>query len=121
MMDCQWVQEYMLQKPGVETDYKVEWASQRYMVSGKMFCRIGPDKTGTPIVTLKLRPENGELFRKQFPGDVVPGYYANKEHWNSIYMNGNVPDDILRGMMDEAYQLILNGLSKKVQVEILKR
>lgn len=44
----------------------------------------------------------------------------NKVHWNSVYLDGDVPDDILKQMIDMSYNLIFNSLSKKVQKEILE-
>ena len=43
----------------------------------------------------------------------------NKVHWNSIRANGEVPDTVLRDMLDEAYGLILHSFSKKKQAELL--
>ncbi len=42
----------------------------------------------------------------------------NKEHWNSLYLDGNVPDGVLRDMLDKSYQLVFHSLPKKVQREI---
>jgi len=44
----------------------------------------------------------------------------DKEHWNSVYVDGDVPDEVLRDMVDKSYSLILSGFSKKVQKEILE-
>lgn len=49
---------------------------------------------------------------------IVEGYYMNKVHWNSVYLAGDVPDDILKQMIDMSYNLIFNSLSNKVQKEI---
>ena len=43
----------------------------------------------------------------------------NKIHWNSIKPDGEVPDDLLRDLLDKSYQLVLGGFSKKKQREIL--
>ena len=84
-----------------------------------MFVMHGSDKEGKEIITLKLEPDYGQFLREQYKGDVVPGYYMNKEHWNSVYVDGNVPDDVLRQMADMSYMLILGGFSRKIQNEIL--
>lgn len=84
-----------------------------------MFAALCLDDGGNPVyITLKLRPEEGEFWRGQF-ADVIPGYYMNKTHWNSIAPDGQVPDDILRDMLDKSYALVLAGLTKKAQREIL--
>ena len=69
-------------------------------------------------ITLKLEPAQGEALRAQYE-DIVPGYYMNKMHWNSIKPDGAVPDDLLKDMLDRSYELVLGGFSKKRQREIL--
>ena len=55
-----------------------------------------------------------EVYRKEYE-DVIPGYYLNKVHWNSIYMDGTVPDNVLKEMIDMSYNLILQSLPKKIK------
>jgi len=118
-MKYEWIDAYCLAKKGVEKDYKPEWNATRYMINGKMFAMQGGDKEGTAIITVKLEPAFGTFLRNQYK-DITPGYYMNKEHWNSLYLDGEVPDEVVKEMLDQAYQLILNGLSKKAQKEILE-
>lgn len=42
----------------------------------------------------------------------------NKVHWNSIKADGEVPDDLLRDLLDKSYRLVLSSFSKKKQKEI---
>ena len=112
-----WLDEYCLAQAGAVKDYKPEWDATRYMINGKMFALCGGNKEGKPIITLKLDPEFGRILREQYE-DITPGYYMNKEHWNSLCLYGNVPDDIVRTMVNESYQLIFKSLSKKIQIEI---
>jgi Uncharacterized protein conserved in bacteria len=116
-MKYEWLDEYCLEKPGAVKDYKAEWGAFRYMVGGRFFVLLGGDKAGRPIASLKLEPALGDMLRQQYP-DIVPGYYLNKEHWNSVYMEGGTPDDVLRMMINESYRLVLGGLPKKAQREI---
>ena len=51
--------------------------------------------------------------------DIIPGYYMNKTHWNSIKADGDVPDDVVKDLLDKAYNEILNKLTKKKRTEIL--
>ena len=118
-MKYQWMDEYCLSKKGVEKDYKLEWDATRYMIKGKMFVMQGGDKNGEPIITVKLDPLYGEFLRKQYK-DIVPGYYMNKEHWNSLYLEGDVPDEVVKDMLDKSYTLVLSSLSKKLQKEVLE-
>lgn len=118
-MRYEWLDGYCLSKKGTEKDYKAEWQATRYMIRGKMYAMLGGDKEGKPIVTVKLEPMFGSLLRQAYR-DIIPGYYMNKEHWNSLYLDGSVPDDVLKDMLDKSYRLIMDGFSKKSQQEILK-
>lgn len=119
-MKYEWMDEYLLAKPGVTKDLQADWNWIRYHVGGKMFAAICLDENGKPYyITLKLEPLEGEFWRGQYE-DVIPGYYMNKLHWNSIRPDGAVPDDILRDMLDKSYALVLDGFSKKKQREILE-
>ncbi len=118
-----WLSEYLLEKPGAEHDFKIEWQWDRYLVSGKMFaatCTPDPkyaNHNGRVMLILKCDPLLAELFRKEYP-DVVPGFYCDKRNWNSIYLDGNVPDSILKDMCDMSYKLVFAKLPKSVQREI---
>jgi predicted DNA-binding protein (MmcQ/YjbR family) len=70
-------------------------------------------------ITLKLEPLEGDFLRQQYD-DIIPGYYMNKVHWNSVKADGEVPDDLLKDMLDKSYKLVLGGFSKKKQKEILE-
>ncbi len=118
-MRYDWMDGYLLGKVGVTKDLQSEWNWIRYHVGGKMFAAICLDDEGKPYyITLKLEPLEGEFWRGQYE-DVIPGYYMNKLHWNSIKADGAVPDGILRDMLDKSYALVLGGFSRKRQREIL--
>ena len=113
-MNYPWLDEYLCAQKGACKEYKLEWECFRYMLAGKMFAMVGADNHGKSIVTLKMLPENGAILRAQH-SDIIPGYYMNKEHWNSVFLDGSVPDEVLRAMVDESHRLILGSLSKKAQ------
>lgn len=115
-----WIDEYLLKKRGVTKDLQESWNWIRYHVGGKMFAAICLDEQNKPYyINLKLEPLEGEFFRQQYE-DIIPGYYSNKVHWNSIKPDGAVPDELLMDMLDKSYNLVLQGFSKKKQREILE-
>ena len=58
------------------------------------------------------------MLREQYEA-IVPGYYMNKLHWNSIDLLANqVPDETMKMMIKTSYDLVLKGLTKKRQKEI---
>lgn len=118
-MKYEWIDEYLLKKPGVTKDLQEEWNWIRYHIGGKMFAAICRDDDDNPYyITLKLDPLEGDYLRKTYE-DIIPGYYMNKIHWNSVKADGEVPDDVLKDMLDKAYQIVFESLTKKKQKEIL--
>ncbi|MDO4168849.1 MAG: MmcQ/YjbR family DNA-binding protein [Lachnospiraceae bacterium] len=114
-----WIDEYLRKKTGVTKDLQKDWNWIRYKIGNKMFAAICLDENDKPYyITLKLEPVEGDFLRQQFE-DIIPGYYMNKMHWNSIKADGNIPDDLLKTLLDKSYQLVLGGFSKKKQREIL--
>lgn len=115
-----WLDEYLLDKPGVTKDLQRDWNWIRYQIGGKMFAAVCLGENDEPYyITLKLEPSEGDFLRTQY-ADIIPGYYMNKMHWNSIKPDGEVPDDLVKDMLDKSYQLVLGGFSKKKQKEILE-
>lgn len=112
-----WLDEYLLAKTGVTKDHKKEWNWIRYQIGGKMFAAVCLNEAC--YINLKLEPEEGAFLRTQYE-DIIPGYYSNKVHWNSVKPDGAVPDDLLKDLLDKSYQLVFGGLSKKKQREILE-
>lgn len=112
------LEEYLLSKPGVEKDYKVEWDWTRFMIRGKMFAAFCSEGVESALINVKSEPEFNEFMRKTYD-DVNEGYYMNKVHWNAVKLTGSVPYDVVKEMCDRGYSLILKSLPKKVQQEIL--
>lgn len=118
-MKYPWIDDYLMHKRGVTRDLQMEWNWIRYQIGGKMFAAILLDDQNQPYyINLKLEPLEGELMRSQYP-DIIPGYYSNKHHWNSVKADGDIPDDMLRHWLDRSYSLVLKAFSKQKQREIL--
>ena len=119
-MKYEWIDEYLFGKKGVTKDLQEEWNWIRYHIGGKMFAAICRDDDDNPYyITLKLDPLEGDYLRKTYE-DIIPGYYMNKTHWNSVKAEGEVPDDVVKDMLDKAYQIVFESLTKKKQKEILE-
>ena len=116
-MKYDFIQAHCLAKKGAEEDYKQEWDAIRYSVRGKMFALVGNDSEGKAIISVKHDPEYGEELREKY-SDIVPGYYLNKTHWSYVFLNGDVPETVLKQLLDGSYKLVFDSLSKKIQNEI---
>ena len=118
-----WLDQYLRDKPGAEKDFKEEWQWYRYRVGGKQFaatCTPGPEHkqyANREQVLLKCEPELALLLRQEYP-DIVPGFYSDKRCWNTVFLDGAVPEEVLRDLCDRSYRLVFEKLTKKLQAEI---
>lgn len=115
---------FLLSMPGVHKDFKAEWQWLRYQVGGKLFaalCTPGLQygaHGGRTMLILKCEPMLAELYRRQY-ADVVPGFYSDKRNWNSAYLDGDLPQELVWAMCSHAYEQVFSKLTKKAQREIL--
>ena len=124
-MKYQWLDQYLLEKPGAEKDFKPEWQWFRYMIRGKLFaaiCKPAGMKderyNGHPLVNLKCEPARSEILWAAHP-EILPGFYCDKRNWIACLLDGELPDGTLRELCAQSHQLILKKLPKYVQREIL--
>ena len=116
---------HLLSLPGVQKDFKAEWQWLRYQICAKLFCALCTpglqygSHGGRTMLLLKCDPLLAELYRQQYP-QVVPGFYSDKRCWNSIYLDGGVPWETLKGMIDHAYGLVFAKLTKKQRQQITR-
>jgi predicted DNA-binding protein (MmcQ/YjbR family) len=81
-----------------------------FKVGGKMFALVM--LSGEPgRLNLKCDPEWALELRARHAA-VIPGYHANKRHWNTVELDGTVPDAQLREMIDHSYELIVSQLTR---------
>ena len=89
-------------------------------MGGKLFaatCQPGPQYQGydcRELLNLKCNPGLSELLRIEFP-DIIPGFYSDKRHWISVFLDGAVPEDVLKDLCDQSYTLVFQSLTKKLQ------
>ena len=65
------------------------------------------ERNGQIWVNVKVDPEWRDFWRNAY-ASVLPGYHQNKEHWNSIILDGTIPDDVIRRMIAESYDLVVS-------------
>ncbi len=63
------------------------------------------EKDARLCINVKVDPEWRDLWRNTYAA-VIPGYHQNKEHWNTIILDGTVPEDEIKRMIAESYDLI---------------
>ncbi|KMV30985.1 MmcQ/YjbR family DNA-binding protein [Photobacterium swingsii] len=88
-----------------------------YKVKGKMYALVSQNED-IARVTLKCKPEDGEVLISQFES-ISPGYYMNKRHWITIKLCGEVDSNILMDLAHHSYQLIVAKLKKSERTALL--
>ena len=92
--------------PDVWEDYPFHdsnWTVLRHRGNKKSFALVYQRK-GHIWVNVKCSPEWRDFWRDTYPG-VIPGYHMNKEHWNTIILDGTVPPEDIRTMLAESWRL----------------
>lgn len=85
-----------------------------------IFAQLNPTPDNFKI-TLSCEPATGDFYRQLYPGTVVRGYHCPpvmQPYFNTVSLNGIVPDDVLKTMMDEAYEAVVKKLPKKLQKQL---
>lgn len=78
---------------------------------GKMFALCDVDEFES--INLKCDPVNAIELREMYPDIVIPGYHMSKKHWNTVSMQHNLPDDLIKEWITDSYNLVVTGLPKK--------
>ena len=63
-------------------------------------------------VNLKCDPDRALELRDRYE-QVQPGYHMNKKHWNTVLLDGAIPDGDVKGMIDDSYELVVRSLPRK--------
>ncbi len=79
------------------------WILMRHKDNKKTFACIY-ERQDHIWINVKCNPEWRDFFREAFPS-VIPAYHMNKEHWNSIILDGTIPDEEVKRMIEESYGL----------------
>lgn len=110
-MNIETVREYCLAKLNVEETLPFGPDVIVFKVSGKMFLLL-PLNSERLQFNVKCNPDLAIELREQYDC-VQPGYHMNKQHWNTIIVDGTVSSKILKEWIDHSYNLIAAGLPKK--------
>lgn len=115
MINVEAYREYCLSKPGTTEGFPFDSATLVFKVMGKMYALTSLDTF--EFINLKCDPERALELRDQYPA-IRPGYHMNKQHWNSVYVDGTLPDELIYELIDHSYELIAASLAKKLKEEL---
>ncbi|MET7679846.1 MmcQ/YjbR family DNA-binding protein [Streptomyces sp. NPDC005423] len=82
-----------------------------FKVLGKLFALT--NLSALPLtVNLKCGPEDAVRLRGEYEGLIIPGYHMNKRHWNTVTVDGRLPDRLVRELVEDSYDLVVAGLPR---------
>jgi len=96
---------------GAEETFPFSPDTSVFKVAGKMFAlsRL----TARPLkVSLKCEPALAERLRAAHD-EIVPGYHLNKRHWNTVLVEGSLPDRMILDMVEDSYDLVVSALPER--------
>lgn len=114
-MNIEAYREYCISKPGVTEEFPFDENTLVFKVMGKMFALADVEEFRS--INLKCDPEVAVKLREEYDS-VKPGYHMNKKHWNTILMDGVLPDDKLKHWINHSYELVVAGLPKRLKDEL---
>jgi predicted DNA-binding protein (MmcQ/YjbR family) len=115
-MDLGTLRGHCLAKPAVTAEYPFGPGALVMKVAGKMFAIVS-DESDPLTVSLKCDPEIAVALRAAHAA-VAPGYHLSKRHWNTVTLDGTVGDDQVLEWVDDSYDLVVEGLPRRVRAEI---
>jgi predicted DNA-binding protein (MmcQ/YjbR family) len=103
-MDAMSIREYCLSKDEVEETFPFGPDTLVFKTSGRIFLLVSLDTLPVRF-NAKCAPEKALELREQYAG-IVPGYHMNKKHWNTVQLDGSIPDTLVKELIDDSYQLV---------------
>ena len=116
-MDAEIIRNYCLNKKCVTEGFPFGEDVLVFNVLSKIFCLCYRNQPMT--INLKCSPDKAIELREKFEA-VIPGYHMNKKHWNTVDLNGGIPDNMIFDWIDHSYNLVAEGLTKKEKERLAK-
>jgi predicted DNA-binding protein (MmcQ/YjbR family) len=107
-MDPAELRDHCISFAGAKETFPFGPETSVFKVAGKMFAlsQLGADSLR---VSVKCEPQLAEALRGAHAA-VLPGYHLNKRHWNTVIIDGSLPDDAVRDMIEDSYDLVVSKL-----------
>jgi predicted DNA-binding protein (MmcQ/YjbR family) len=108
--------DHCLAKPGTSSGYPFGEGALVFKVIDKMFALLSEDNTPLAL-NLKCDPDDALALREQHPA-IKPGYHMNKKHWNTLTIDGSLPDKLVFELIDHSYELVVSKLPKNAKQKL---
>ena len=115
-MNIESLREYCLSKKAVEEGFPFGEDTLVFKVMNKIFLLVSLNANPLQF-NAKCEPDKAIELREEYDA-IKPGYHMNKKHWNTVIINGSVSNKLLKEMIDDSYNLIVQSLPKKAREEL---
>ena len=112
-MDIKDVRKYFLSKRGAYECFPFNEDVRVFKVENKMFGLINIHEERDSFNA--KYPKDDIITLREYYEDIVPGYHMHKMHWNTIYLNGDVSDMLIKELIDISYNMIVDKLPKRIK------
>lgn len=102
-MNIEDIRDFCLMKQDVTEGLPFGPDTLVFKADNKVFALVSLD--GDPSVNLKCDPQLALELRERYDS-VLPGYHMNKKHWNTVNLNGSVPDEVIMEWINHSYELV---------------
>jgi predicted DNA-binding protein (MmcQ/YjbR family) len=110
------LRRWCLAQAGAVEDFPFGPEMSVFKVGGKMFAISALDRT--PLeVSVKSEPELAVDLRDTYAA-IRPGYHLNKRHWNTVTLDGSLPDQLIRDLVQDSYDLVVSALPKRTRTQL---
>lgn len=111
-MHLEQFRQYCLSLPATEETLPFDEDTLVFKVAGKMFALA--NMTVFESINLKCDPEQAIELRERYAA-VLPGYHMNKQHWNTVLIDGSISNQLLLQWTKDSYDLVVKSLPKKLR------
>ena len=107
-MNARALRQWCLAQSGVVEDFPFGPENSVFKVAGKMFAltQLGAESLR---VSLKCDPDLAADLRRAHEA-VIPGYHLNKRNWNTVIIDGSLPDRMICDLIEDSYDLVVSRL-----------
>ena len=115
-MDAKSLRAWCLEQPGAIEGFPFGPETSVFKVAAKIFAISALERA--PLqVSVKCEPELAVALRRSYPA-IRPGYHLNKRHWNTVTLDGSLPDQLVRDLIEDSYDLVVSALPKRTREDL---
>jgi len=119
-MNIEELREYCISVKGASESFPFNESIFVFKIMGKMFAYIELyPKEGHFKVDLKCAPERSSELRENYDG-IRHGTHTHGLLWNSVYLTSDVPDNLIKELIEHSVEEVIKKLPKKMQAEYWK-